>query len=216
MLAAGSRRSGESRKRGRGRRWSASPRTAASAHIRWRCACARTHSDVAPALLDRVEPHTVGRTPRTARQRHRTCRRISPPNSHTPPPPRGEDDRRGTAATIRAAHYSHRVIFDGDHKHPTTTPAVLGSSPFGEASGYDLARTARASIGRMWSPTPHPVQVLPRLAAAGYTRCREIEQRGTARTRPSTDPHARRREPCVDSIAHREADPAEGRPGVSC
>ncbi len=63
---------------------------------------------------------------------------------------------------------------------PTTTElAVLGLVAFGEASGYDLSRTAARSIGHMWAPSRSQIyKVLPRLVAAGLARSREIEQRG--------------------------------------
>lgn len=65
------------------------------------------------------------------------------------------------------------------NKSPTTTEfAVLGLVAFGEASGYDLSRTAARSIGHMWAPSRSQIyKVLPRLVAAGYTSSREVEQR---------------------------------------
>ena len=97
------------------------------------------------------------------------------------------------------------------NKNPTTTElAVLGLVAFGEASGYDLARTAARSIGHMWSPSRSQIyKVLPRLAAAGYTRCREIEQRGRPDKAVYRITPAGRRA-LRDWIAHVEADPAEG------
>jgi len=66
------------------------------------------------------------------------------------------------------------------NKPPTTTElAVLGLIGFGEASGYDLSRSAARSIGQMWAPSRSQIyKVLPRLVAAGYVRSREVEQRG--------------------------------------
>jgi DNA-binding PadR family transcriptional regulator len=67
-----------------------------------------------------------------------------------------------------------------NNQQPTTTElAVLGLIAFGEASGYDLSRTAARSIGHMWAPSRSQIyKVLPRLVAAGYARSREVEQRG--------------------------------------
>jgi DNA-binding PadR family transcriptional regulator len=65
------------------------------------------------------------------------------------------------------------------NRSTTTELAVLGLVAFGEASGYDLARTAARSIGHMWAPSRSQIyKVLPRLVAAGYARSREVEQRG--------------------------------------
>lgn len=56
---------------------------------------------------------------------------------------------------------------------------MLGLVASGEASGYDLARTAARSIGHMWAPSRSQIyKVLPRLVAAGYARSREVEQHG--------------------------------------
>jgi DNA-binding PadR family transcriptional regulator len=61
----------------------------------------------------------------------------------------------------------------------TTEGAVLGLVAFGEASGYDLARLAASSVAHIWTPSQSQIyKTLPRLAARGLTRMREIEQRG--------------------------------------
>src|SRR5919197_1058019 len=61
----------------------------------------------------------------------------------------------------------------------TTEGAVLGLVAFGEASGYDLARLAASSVAHIWTPSQSQIyKTLPRLAARGLTRTREIEQRG--------------------------------------
>ena len=61
----------------------------------------------------------------------------------------------------------------------TTEAAVLGLVAFGEASGYDLARLAASSVAHIWTPSQSQIyKTLPRLAALGLTRTREIEQRG--------------------------------------
>jgi DNA-binding PadR family transcriptional regulator len=61
----------------------------------------------------------------------------------------------------------------------TTEGAVLGLAAFGEASGYDLARLAANSVAHIWTPSQSQIyKTLPRLAARGLTRTREIEQRG--------------------------------------
>jgi PadR family transcriptional regulator, regulatory protein AphA len=61
----------------------------------------------------------------------------------------------------------------------TTEGAVLGLVAFGEASGYDLARLAASSVAHIWTPSQSQIyKALPRLAARGLTRTREIEQRG--------------------------------------
>jgi DNA-binding PadR family transcriptional regulator len=61
----------------------------------------------------------------------------------------------------------------------TTEGAVLGLVAFGEASGYDLARLAAGSVAHIWTPSQSQIyKTLPRLAAGGLTRTREIEQRG--------------------------------------
>jgi PadR family transcriptional regulator, regulatory protein AphA len=63
----------------------------------------------------------------------------------------------------------------------TTEFAVLGLLGFGEASGYDLARSAARSIGYMWAPSRSQIyKVLPRLVSFGYATSREVAQR----TRP--------------------------------
>jgi DNA-binding PadR family transcriptional regulator len=61
----------------------------------------------------------------------------------------------------------------------TTEGAVLGLVAFGEASGYDLARLAARSVGHIWTPSQSQIyKTLPRLAARGLTRTREVEQQG--------------------------------------
>jgi PadR family transcriptional regulator, regulatory protein AphA len=56
---------------------------------------------------------------------------------------------------------------------------VLGLVAFGEASGYDLARLAASSVAHIWTPSQSQIyKTLPRLAARGLTRTREVEQRG--------------------------------------
>ncbi len=56
---------------------------------------------------------------------------------------------------------------------------MLGLIAFGEASGYDLSRTAARSVGHMWAPSRSQIyKVLPRLVTAGYARSREVEQHG--------------------------------------
>jgi DNA-binding PadR family transcriptional regulator len=61
----------------------------------------------------------------------------------------------------------------------TTEGAVLGLVAFGEASGYDLARLAARSVAHIWTPSQSQIyKTLPRLAARGLTRTREVEQRG--------------------------------------
>jgi DNA-binding PadR family transcriptional regulator len=63
----------------------------------------------------------------------------------------------------------------------TTEYAVLGLLAFGEASGYDLARSASRSIGYMWAPSRSQIyKVLPRLVELGCATSREVAQR----TRP--------------------------------
>jgi DNA-binding PadR family transcriptional regulator len=60
----------------------------------------------------------------------------------------------------------------------TTEGAVLGLVAFGEASGYDLARLAANSVGHIWTPSQSQIyKTLPRLAARGLIRVREVEQR---------------------------------------
>jgi DNA-binding PadR family transcriptional regulator len=66
-----------------------------------------------------------------------------------------------------------------DNSLTTTEGAVLGLVAFGEASGYDLARLAATSVAHIWTPSQSQIyKTLPRLAARGLTRTREIEQRG--------------------------------------
>jgi DNA-binding PadR family transcriptional regulator len=61
----------------------------------------------------------------------------------------------------------------------TTEGAVLGLVAFGEASGYDLARLAASSVAHIWTPSQSQIyKTLPRLAARGLTRTRDVEQRG--------------------------------------
>jgi DNA-binding PadR family transcriptional regulator len=61
----------------------------------------------------------------------------------------------------------------------TTEGAVLGLVAFGEASGYDLARLAASGVAHIWTPSQSQIyKTLPRLAARGLTRTREVEQRG--------------------------------------
>jgi PadR family transcriptional regulator, regulatory protein AphA len=61
----------------------------------------------------------------------------------------------------------------------TTEGAVLGLVAIGPASGYDLARLAASSVAHIWTPSQSQIyKTLPRLAARGMTRTREIEQRG--------------------------------------
>ncbi len=56
---------------------------------------------------------------------------------------------------------------------------MLGLAAFGEASGYDLARLAASSVAHIWTPSQSQIyKTLPRLAARGLTRTREVEQRG--------------------------------------
>jgi DNA-binding PadR family transcriptional regulator len=61
----------------------------------------------------------------------------------------------------------------------TTEAAVLGLVAFGEASGYGLARLAASSVAHIWTPSQSQIyKTLPRLAARGLLRAREVEQRG--------------------------------------
>jgi PadR family transcriptional regulator, regulatory protein AphA len=61
----------------------------------------------------------------------------------------------------------------------TTEGAVLGLLAEGKRSGYDLAKLAEESLAYLWTPSRSQVyKVLPRLAAAGFARVREIEQQG--------------------------------------
>ena len=61
----------------------------------------------------------------------------------------------------------------------TTEGAVLGLVAFDEASGYELARLAATSVAHIWTPSQSQIyKTLPRLAARGLTRMREIEQQG--------------------------------------
>ena len=59
----------------------------------------------------------------------------------------------------------------------TTEGAVLGLlATSGEHSGYDLSRLAEQSIAFLWTPSQSQIyKVLPRLAAAGLARVREID-----------------------------------------
>jgi DNA-binding PadR family transcriptional regulator len=60
-----------------------------------------------------------------------------------------------------------------------TEGAVLGLLAAGERSGYDLAKLAGTSLAYIWTPSQSQIyKVLPRLAAAGLARIREVEQRG--------------------------------------
>lgn len=61
----------------------------------------------------------------------------------------------------------------------TTEGAVLGLlAASGERSGYDLSKLAERSVAFLWTPSQSQIyKVLPRLAAAGLTSVREIEQR---------------------------------------
>ena len=64
------------------------------------------------------------------------------------------------------------------NEHLTAEYAVLGLLASGEASGYDLARTARRSIDYMWAPSRSQIyKVLPRLVEKGLAASREVEQR---------------------------------------
>jgi DNA-binding PadR family transcriptional regulator len=68
---------------------------------------------------------------------------------------------------------------DSRNSLTTTEGAVLGLVAFGEASGYDLARLAARSVAHIWTPSQSQIyKTLPRLAARGLLRTREIEQRG--------------------------------------
>ena len=60
-----------------------------------------------------------------------------------------------------------------------TEGAVLGLlAASGEHSGYELSRLAERSVAFLWTPSQSQIyKVLPRLAAAGLARVREIEQR---------------------------------------
>jgi DNA-binding PadR family transcriptional regulator len=62
--------------------------------------------------------------------------------------------------------------------HLTTTEyAVLGLLGFGEASGYDLNRSASRSIAYMWAPSRSQIyKVLPRLVTAGLATSRQVAQ----------------------------------------
>ncbi len=60
----------------------------------------------------------------------------------------------------------------------TTEYAVLGMVAWGEASGYELARSAARGIGYIWAPSRSQIyKVLPRLAGWGLLRSREVAQR---------------------------------------
>jgi DNA-binding PadR family transcriptional regulator len=61
----------------------------------------------------------------------------------------------------------------------TTEYAVLGMVAWGEASGYELARSAARGVGYIWAPSRSQIyKVLPRLADWGLVRSREVAQRG--------------------------------------
>jgi DNA-binding PadR family transcriptional regulator len=61
----------------------------------------------------------------------------------------------------------------------TTEYAVLGLVGAGEASGYDLARSASRGIAYIWAPSRSQIyKVLPRLEAAGYVSRRDVAQDG--------------------------------------
>lgn len=84
-----------------------------------------------------------------------------------------------TAVQSRVSSLITPILVETTKQTTTTELAVLGLVAFGEASGYDLARTAARSIGHMWAPSRSQIyKVLPRLVAAGYARSREVEQRG--------------------------------------
>jgi PadR family transcriptional regulator, regulatory protein AphA len=56
---------------------------------------------------------------------------------------------------------------------------VLGLLAAGRRSGYELAKLAGEGLVYLWTPCQSQIyKVLPRLAAAGFARVREIEQRG--------------------------------------
>lgn len=60
-----------------------------------------------------------------------------------------------------------------------TEGAVLGLLAAGERSGYDLSKLAEQSLAYLWTPSQSQIyKVLPRLAAGGFARVREVEQRG--------------------------------------
>lgn len=62
----------------------------------------------------------------------------------------------------------------------TTEGAVLGLlASAGERSGYELAKLAESGVAYLWTPSRSQIyKVLPRLAAAGLARMREVEQSG--------------------------------------
>jgi DNA-binding PadR family transcriptional regulator len=50
---------------------------------------------------------------------------------------------------------------------------------WGEASGYELARSAARGVGYIWAPSRSQIyKVLARLAEWALVRCRDVEQRG--------------------------------------
>lgn len=56
---------------------------------------------------------------------------------------------------------------------------MLGLLASGDLSGYDLSRLAERSVAFLWTPSQSQIyKVLPRLATAGLTTVREIEQHG--------------------------------------
>jgi DNA-binding PadR family transcriptional regulator len=59
-----------------------------------------------------------------------------------------------------------------------TEAALLGLLRLGEASGYDLLKMVRGSVGYFWAPAQSQIYaVLPRLVSSGYATRRSIRQR---------------------------------------
>jgi DNA-binding PadR family transcriptional regulator len=70
----------------------------------------------------------------------------------------------------------------------------LGLLAAGERSGYDLAKMAEGSLAYLWTPSQSQIyKVLPRLAARGLARAREVEQRGRPDKARSQDHRERTR-----------------------
>ena len=60
-----------------------------------------------------------------------------------------------------------------------TEYAVLGLLTHGEQSGYDLRKSAEASVGYFWTPAKSRIySTLPRLVEAGLVRRRHVAQTG--------------------------------------
>ena len=58
-----------------------------------------------------------------------------------------------------------------------TEAAILGLLSMGEASGYDLLKAARRSVGYFWAPAKSQLYgVLPRLVEAGLASSRTVRQ----------------------------------------